>query len=840
MAPTKKDLAARRSSKTRKDKDNRQRTVTDTKSPNESKPPFVETAAKMRISLFKDVFAREVTTREVTHEEFLELVRNNKAKNKARLPLYNGCEFGDVPNDKGCLRHDDNVICVRLFVGDYDGEKITMQEGAELFRKLGVEASFYSTPSSLPGAPRWRVTSPLRNPKLPDDWRQFVKLIQKACDGIFASKETNTLSLSYYLGNVDDKSLETAFVEGGFIDEVLETNSYLNHDPGDFYGMDVDASLAAMTYRDKDHPIHNTQLRCVASMLNRGVDEDEVIDKVMKATERACEEAGQVWDMRKELKAVGEMCRTWIKKLKAEGESSNVVDFKVLDGGKNEKTKITKKELHVRLAQMYLDDIQRSGRDLIRLDDEWWSYTPTGTWIVAAEAIGNAKIERGIDQLMKKGHLTPTQRIIRETVCQLKHITGRDGVAWDAHGMLHVKNGLLDLKTRQLRPVEPGDYSRRCLPVAYDPEATCPVWKEMLAERFGGDVIRVLQENLGAALLPVRNKDQRRALIIVGGSNSGKSAYLSVVCGLLAATTAVISTSLEDVSKPHGTMQFRDKFAPWCLHEAFKQGAWHETPTIKALLSGEPIEINLKNGPRVTVIWEGPCFWGSNYPVQFREATKAMVNRVLIVDSGHVVFDPEKPVGAALIARDRGYSSPADLVVAEELSGVLNWALEGADRLAQRGHYDLPKSIRRSMSDFVKASNPVVSFFEDCVEFDPNARISVDDLHYAFASFVRDDMRNPPSSNAMGRYIFSMGDPRVAVDGDKLRSGNTRFYAGIKLNDRGLDHWSSRAGELVSRGQQRPGASHRVEDVNGEIPVTWNSFEVIKKMREHSLIRRAR
>jgi putative DNA primase/helicase len=252
------------------------------------------------------------------------------------------------------------------------------------------------------------------------------------------------------------------------------------------------------------------------------------------------------------------------------------------------------------------------------------------------------------------------------------------------------------------------------------------------------------------------------------------------VCGLLSAPTAVISTSLEDVSKPHGTMQFRDKFAPWCLHEAFKQGAWYETSTTKALLSGEPTEINIKNGPRVTVIWEGPCFWGSNYPVQFREATKAMVNRVLIVDTGHVVFDPEKPVGAALIARDRGYGSPADLVVAEELSGVLNWALEGADRLTQRGHYDLPKSIRRSMSDFVKDSNPLVSFFEECVEFDPNARISVVDLHYALASFVRDDMRNPPSRNAMGKWIKSMGDPRIAVDGDKLRSGNTRFYAGFK------------------------------------------------------------
>jgi hypothetical protein len=293
-----------------------------------------------------------------------------------------------------------------------------------------------------------------------------------------------------------------------------------------------------------------------------------------------------------------------------------------------------------------------------------------------------------------------------------------------------------------------------------------------------------------------------------------------------------LDPSLAQVDNTHGTMMFRSKFDPWRLDEAFAAGKWHPSEVAKAILSGNPFPVNVKNGPVLMEVWDGAVFWATNVPAQFREATKAMENRVLIVDNNRVVFDPVKPFGAAIEARNRGYSDPAALVIAEEKSGVLNWALDGADRIAKRGYYDLPDSIRRSMSDFAKDSNPVVNFFEECVEFDPESRVGVVDMHYAFVSFVRDDMRNNlPSANTMGKWIGAMGEHRIAIDGSRLRSGNKKFYGCVRLNDVGLDHWSSRSGELSARGEQRPGASDKSEDVNGRMPPEWGRYEEVERAR---------
>ena len=66
---------------------------------------------------------------------------------------------------------------------------------------------------------------------------------------------------------------------------------------------------------------------------------------------------------------------------------------------------------------------------------------------------------------------------------------------------------------------------------------------------------------------------------------------------------------------PHGMMEFVRR-APWTLHEAFDGGKWHPSSRIKSIISGDPIDINIKNGPIITNRVTQPIFWGSNLPVQ--------------------------------------------------------------------------------------------------------------------------------------------------------------------------------------------------------------------------------
>ena len=49
---------------------------------------------------------------------------------------------------------------------------------------------------------------------------------------------------------------------------------------------------------------------------------------------------------------------------------------------------------------------------------------------------------------------------------------------------INVINGLLDVKTRKLRPHSPDFMSPIQLPMAYDPKAECPYWEQFTSEVF--------------------------------------------------------------------------------------------------------------------------------------------------------------------------------------------------------------------------------------------------------------------------------------------------------------------------------------------------------------------
>jgi phage/plasmid-associated DNA primase len=157
------------------------------------------------------------------------------------------------------------------------------------------------------------------------------------------------------------------------------------------------------------------------------------------------------------------------------------------------------------------------------------------------------------------------------------------------------------------------------------------------------ETIALIQEMLGMALIEEKSKALSRALIFHGGSNTGKTDLIKTISGLL--TDRPIATPIGAFSGTHGLMEFTRK-APWVLHEAFNGAIWHFSDTVKSILSGDPVSINVKNSAIVTQRIRQPIFWGTNYPPQFKESTKAIVNRMVVISTG-VVFDPKKPLGVA-------------------------------------------------------------------------------------------------------------------------------------------------------------------------------------------------
>jgi putative DNA primase/helicase len=78
-----------------------------------------------------------------------------------------------------------------------------------------------------------------------------------------------------------------------------------------------------------------------------------------------------------------------------------------------------------------------------------------------------------------------------------------------------------------------------------------------------------------------------------------------------------------------------------------------------------------------------------------------------------------------------------DRIVANELPGVLNRALEGYGRLLVRGTFKLPSSVKAATTRWLRHANPLPAFIEACCIKQPEAECRLADFYAAYAEWAR-------------------------------------------------------------------------------------------------------
>ncbi len=122
-----------------------------------------------------------------------------RVKVKDQCQLIKLATFGDKRTDNYCLRHNANVLEVTGIEGDYDSEEMTPEQAVALLEQHQLKAAIAPTFSARPGAPRWRVLTPLASPIKPAERLRYVEALNGMLGGVLAH-ESKTLSQSYYIG----------------------------------------------------------------------------------------------------------------------------------------------------------------------------------------------------------------------------------------------------------------------------------------------------------------------------------------------------------------------------------------------------------------------------------------------------------------------------------------------------------------------------------------------------------------------------------------------------------------------------------------------------------------
>ncbi|MGZ5875004.1 MAG: hypothetical protein ACXWKP_23150 [Bradyrhizobium sp.] len=605
------------------------------------------------------------------------------------------------------------------------------------------------------------------------------------------------------------------------VGKAIETDPYLAYakEHGIKTPIDVKKRLDSMMYMGGGkNSIHETQIDVASSMVAKGHDDEEIVETLIAATKAAAGEYVNRWNWRFEERNIRKDIAGWRVKLAKKGETpkpkpvptasvmSEVakpapITGEVISMAKartalaiKPKPEVDPNEAtHVKLGKAVLAVIRDRGEGIMFTDkgDYWYS---GGLWKMGISGLNawlNVEIETGAKSL----NFPSTIKLINETRqwIQRQKDTNRKGVIkWDAHGMVPTISGLVNPRTGEVRPMVPTDCCTWRIEVEYDKDAKCPWWLQMLEDVFADRTeeeravtISVIQELLGAGLIDSKPRELARALVFLGGSNFGKSGLLEVLGGLFG--QEVNSTPIEALEGAHGMMPFVHR-RPWVLHEAFDQRKWHFSSSVKAIVTGEPIGVNIKNGPMLSIRVHAPIFWGTNHPPQFKEATRAITNRLVIIECKREFFE-DNPVGAAVEAFKRGFGNkPSSLVLADEMPGVLAWAVVGLKRALERGRLVLSQQMSESIEEIRRDSNLVDGFLTDCCFYSRDHRISVPDFCLAWAAWWlenKGESRSVPSNEVISKALRAVNDPKIAM-GAELRDNKRRYFGGVLFNDQGL------------------------------------------------------
>lgn len=349
-------------------------------------------------------------------------------------------------------------------------------------------------------------------------------------------------------------------------------------------------------------------------------------------------------------------------------------------------------------------------------------------------------------------------------------LDGAEGMP-DATRVIACRNGLLDMSTRRLLPLTPLFFNRVSVPFDYDAYVPQPArWLGFLRSIWPDDpdAITALQEWFGYVLCG--RTDLQKMLLVVGPMRSGKGTVARILTALVGKDN-MTGPSMSSLTTNFGLADL--------LGKSLAVVADARLPRLGADTIVERL-LTISGEDTVTVDRKHKDPWSGRLPTRvmllsnelpaFQDQSGAIASRLIVLT-----------MTVSNLGRE-DTSLEADL--RRELPGILNWALDGLDRLIERGRFVEPASSTAAVALLAAAVSPIKAFLTDwCVlDSSPDSYATKDDLYQAWRDWCREEGRDHPGTKQkFSRDLFAAG---VGIEETRVRIGGNRVqsYSGVRLN----------------------------------------------------------
>jgi len=363
-----------------------------------------------------------------------------------------------------------------------------------------------------------------------------------------------------------------------------------------------------------------------------------------------------------------------------------------------------------------------------------------------------------------------TKKNVADKVACLLSIIPPLALTDDKGYIANVKNGLLNIYTRELMPHRPDFVSLIQYPVDYDPNATAPNWDKCVGEWMSGpeqeNKTKLIKQFCGYCLSSSMLYD--RALFMVGDGGNGKSTFIDTIAMVIGpkATSSIDLEALYGTFGMHGLIGKRLNV----IEEV--HGNYYQSNKLKKLISGEQITIDIKYKPQFTFRPQVKFAFSVNMLPRVDDNSTATERRMLAVQFLNNYRD--KP----------NYELRSSVgLLAQELSGVLNWMIEGAIDLSNDGKFVTTEEQLRMLDEYREENSSVEGFLSQCIALNEFTSIDTPTLYEEYKIWsMSDGGRKVKANITFTKEVKAYGAKGNRFTYEPRTSGhNESRFVGIEL-----------------------------------------------------------
>jgi putative DNA primase/helicase len=285
-------------------------------------------------------------------------------------------------------------------------------------------------------------------------------------------------------------------------------------------------------------------------------------------------------------------------------------------------------------------------------------------------------------------------------------------------------NGVLDTETFEFTDHDPKRYFLLQVPVKYDPDADCPKFKNFLDEVLPNKIERdTIIELFGYCL--VKNYSIQKWFMFLGEGSNGKGTLLSTLRTFLGAEN-ISAVELQEFEKPFSIAELYGRLANIVGDLSAKE--LYHSGRLKSLTGGDLLLAEKKFQNPFNFVNHAKLIYSANELPKTFDGTMAFWRRVMLINFTET-FTNDGDI------KDLW----REFTTEEEMSGILNLAIEGVKRLKDNQQFTKDNSAEEVENHYIRNSDPVAAFFMDHVEITNDAEdyISLQTMHTAFVAYCR-------------------------------------------------------------------------------------------------------